>query len=57
MLLGWHPPAVVGESEFVNIGAEKDYATGGTQYPPEAGFNDVTVSVSWAVAQPKGSAG
>ncbi|MCT7378063.1 hemopexin repeat-containing protein [Chelativorans salis] len=40
MLLGWYPPVVVADGEFVNIGAEKDYRK-------ETGFNDAAVCVFW----------
>ncbi|MBB2974304.1 hypothetical protein [Mesorhizobium sp. RMAD-H1] len=40
MLLGWYPPVVLGDGEFVNIGAEKDYQQ-------ETGFSDVVVTVYW----------
>ncbi|YBV97936.1 fucose-binding lectin II [Phyllobacteriaceae bacterium JZ32] len=40
MLLGWYPPVAVADSEFVNIGAEKDHQS-------ETGFNDAAVCVYW----------
>ncbi|AOB32853.1 hypothetical protein AKI39_22075 [Bordetella sp. H567] len=55
MLLGWRPTTLVGDSEYVHIGAEKDYPSG-SNYQPETRFNDVEVTVSWAASKPQGSA-
>ncbi|CAM3415959.1 Calcium-mediated lectin domain-containing protein [Bordetella sputigena] len=56
MQLSWIPTQKMADCEFVNIGGEKNYPSGGGAYPPESGFNDATIMVYWSTVAPSGAA-
>lgn len=55
MQLSWIPTQTMGHGKYVNIGAEKNYPSGGST-PPESGFNDATLTVYWSTVAPSGAA-